>query len=228
MGINMNTDIFTGKAEVYAKARPSYPTEAIDYIISLLPDDAVFADVGAGTGKLTILLADRHRFVYAVEPNPDMRERLTTDMSAYSKVKVIAGTAEATLLPDKCVDVITCAQALHWFDPESFRAECRRIGKPAGLVMAIYNSNLDRNDGDHHRQAIEQFFVNPAVREFPNPIDYTRERWLAYKTSRSYDPLPSDPRYDDHIAEMNAIFDHESVDGILRQEVITTVYSEAI
>ena len=69
-----------------------------------------------------------------------MREQLSVTLAAFPNVKIVEGTAEITTLLDKSVDVITCAQALHWFDPEAFRAECRRIGKADVLVIAIYNN----------------------------------------------------------------------------------------
>ena len=56
----MNTELFTGKAEAYAKARPGYPDAAMDYICTLVPPKAMLADIGAGTGKFTILLATSH------------------------------------------------------------------------------------------------------------------------------------------------------------------------
>lgn len=222
----MNTEIFTGKAEAYAKARPSYPDEAIDSICSLVPPDAVFADIGAGTGKFTVQLAKHGYSVFAVEPNADMREQLTMTLARYANVKIISGSAEETTLSDHSVDVITCAQSLHWFDPDAFRAECRRIGKPGSLIIAIYNKTPGGSSIAHSRQSTDVFYTNPVVREFPNPMFYTRESWLTYMTSHSHDPLPSDPNYSAHIAEMKAIFDRESVDGRLRRDVVTTVYSE--
>ena len=57
----MNTEAFTGKAQAYTNARPGYPDEATEYICSLVKPDAVFADVGAGTGKFTSLIALRCR-----------------------------------------------------------------------------------------------------------------------------------------------------------------------
>lgn len=89
----MNTEVFTGKAEVYAKARPGYPQQAIDYICTLVPDHAVFADIGAGTGKLTLPLAQRGYQIYAVEPNTDMRSQLTEVLAPYPNVHIVAGTA---------------------------------------------------------------------------------------------------------------------------------------
>ncbi len=242
----MSTEIFTGRAEAYAKARLSYPEAALDYIGSLIPPDAVFADIGAGTGKLTLLLGQRRYPGFAVEPNADMRKQLTFTLSPYPQVKIIGGSAEATALPDHSVDVVLCAQALHWFDPDGFRAECRRICKPGGIVIAVYNVTLEGNNSPHSKSSnhskssshskspshsktsAHRFFDSPSVQEFANPQFYTRENWLAYMTSHSHDPLPADAAYAAHIAEMNGIFDRESVDGLLRRNVVKEVYSEKV
>jgi len=224
----MNTELFTGKARVYADARPGYPGEAMDYIAALVPRDAVFADIGAGTGKFTVLPARCGYRLSAVEPNADMRRQLAAALAPFPNAGTIDGTAENTTLPGGSVDVITCAQALHWFDPDAFRAECRRIGRPGVLVIAIYNNMPGGSSIAHSRQSTDVFFRNPAVREFPNPCVYTRGRWLAYMTSHSHDPLPSDPGYDAHLAGADAVFDRENVDGLLRRDVVTKVYSEKL
>lgn len=226
--IIVNTEKFTGKAEVYAKARPGYPDAVVDYICSLVLPNAVFADVGAGTGKFTELLARRGHTIFAVEPNTDMRQQLSVTLASYPNVKIIDGSAENTTLPDHSVDVITCAQALHWFNPDAFRTECHRIGKPECLVVAIYNNTPGGSSIKHSKQSTDVFYTNPTIREFPNPMVYSREYWLAYMTSHSHDPLPSDSGYAAHIAEVNAIFDRENIDGLIRRDVVTMVYSERI
>jgi SAM-dependent methyltransferase len=224
-----NTELFSGKADAYAKARPGYPEEAIEYILSLVPVNAVFADIGAGTGKFTELLARRGFELFAVEPNGDMREQLAKTLEPYPKVTIVEGTAEATTLPDKSVDVITCAQALHWFDLETFRTECRRIGKNNILVIAVYN-DLPNNRDFHSKIKLstDVFFSNPTTKEFPNPIFYNRESWLQFMHTHSHSPMPNDPLYAAYIDEANAIFDGESVDGLLKRDMITRVYSERI
>lgn len=223
-----NTDLFTGKAEVYANARPSYPDTALEYIATLIPQGATVADIGAGTGKFTALLARYGYETYAVEPNADMRGQLAAALEPFPNAKIINGTAEATTLPDHSVDVITCAQALHWFDPDSFRTECRRIGNPGLLVISVYNNTPGGSSVSHSKQSTNVFFKNPILREFPNPQYYTRDKWLRYMTSHSHDPLPSDPGYEAHIAEMNAVFDRENVDGLLCREVVTAMCCERL
>jgi SAM-dependent methyltransferase len=223
----VNTELFTGKARVYAQARPGYPREAVEYITSLAPQSAVFADIGAGTGKLTVPLAEYGYEIFAAEPNADMRRQLAAAAARFPNVKITEGTAEATAIPGGSVDVIVCAQALHWFDPGAFRAECRRIGKSGALVIAVYNNTPGGGSVAHSAESTRAFFGNPVVREFPNPISFTRESWLQYMSSHSHDPLPADPDYAAHIAEMSALFDRESKDGLLWREVTTAVYSES-
>lgn len=224
----MNLENFTGKAEAYAIGRPGYPKAAIEYICSLVSKDAVIADIGAGTGKFTVTLAERGYSVYAVEPNADMRRQLAITLAPYSNVKIMDGTAEATALPDNTVDILTVAHALHWFNLDAFRAECNRIVKPGGVVIAIYNHVPGREMTDFCKQTIDMFFTSPATCTFPNPIEYTRDNWLAYITSLDDSPLPNDPGYDTYIAELNVTYERESVNGLLRCDRVTKVYSEQI
>lgn len=224
----MSTDLFTGKADFYAKARPGYPDAATEYVLSLAGKNAVFADIGAGTGKFAELLAKRGAAVRAVEPNADMRSQLALTLAPYPNATVFGGSAEETGLPDGCADAVTCAQALHWFDPAAFRAECRRIARPGGLVIAVYNDTPGNKSMARHNGAIEAFFRNPATREFPNPITHTKESWRAFSASHSHDPLPGDPGYAEHIAKADAVFGERSVNGVLRLDVVTRVYSELI
>jgi ubiquinone/menaquinone biosynthesis C-methylase UbiE len=229
----MNTDAFTGRAQAYTQARPGYPDEAIEYIRSLVSTDAVFADIGAGTGKFSECIAKHGYKIYAVEPNSDMRVELKKSLAPYPNAEILIGTAEATTLPDHSVDVITCAQALGWFDLPAFRTECRRIGKSGATVVSLHNTTpgdnfTPRSHRLSSKQAAEQFFQNPLVREFPNIIFNTRDRWIQSRISISDSPKPFETGYDEYIAEANEIFDRYNVDGYLRNELVTVVYSERV
>jgi ubiquinone/menaquinone biosynthesis C-methylase UbiE len=224
----MNTDNFTGKAEAYAKGRPGYPKAAIDTIVGLASLGAVFADIGAGTGKFTVKLAERGYSVFAVEPNADMRRQLAITLAPFPNAKIMNGTAEATTLPDNSVDILTVAHALHWFNLDAFRAECHRIVKPGGLVIAIYNHYPGGEMTDHYKQTIDAFFTKPTIWTCSNPMEYTRDNWLAYIASQDGNPLPTDPGYDAHIAAINAAFDRDSVDGLLHCDRVVKVYSERL
>lgn len=224
----MNIENFTGKAEAYAKGRPGYPNEAIEAICRMVQSDEVFADIGAGTGKFTVELAKRGYSVFAVEPNADMRRQLAITLQSYPNAMIVAGGAETTTLTDHSVDMITVAHALHWFDLESFRTECRRVLKPGGWVAAIYNHEPGRENHDFCRRTVDAFFNHPCVSTFPNIIQYTRENWIAYILSQDDAPLPADPGYETFIEELNATFDRNSIDGLLHCDRLTGVYCERI
>ena len=229
MGKEQSTP-FTGRAQAYAKARPGYPEEAIEYIISLFPKDAIIADIGAGTGKFTELVARHGYRIIAVEPDADMREQLTAALTQYPNVNIVDGTAEATTLPEHSVDVITSAQALNWFDVDAFSTECRRIGKSNPLIITLFNYE-PAYDGDNshgirrYDKTTSMLYRNPAMREFQNPILFDRNGWLLYHLSMAGVPFPADPGYEAYTAEINEKFNRAGAGGILRLELATRVYS---
>lgn len=130
---------FTSRAEDYAKYRPSYPSEVIDCIFSGLDTSTLIAaDIGAGTGISSRLLADRGIQVMAIEPNIEMRKIA----SPHFLVEFGDGSAENTGLSNASVNLITCFQAFHWFNPEPTLKEFARILKPQGKIALVWN---DRN-----------------------------------------------------------------------------------
>jgi SAM-dependent methyltransferase len=132
---------FGAAAEVYERARPGYPDEAVDW---LLPKGArAVLDLGAGTGKLTRSLVARELDAVAVEPLVEMRESLA---AALPGVRAVAGTAEEIPLADGSVDAITVAQAWHWVDPERATAEAARVLRPGGTLGLIWNRRDERVD----------------------------------------------------------------------------------
>jgi SAM-dependent methyltransferase len=136
-------DRFSDRAEDYAKYRPSYPSAAIDCILSDQEPlkQRVAADVGAGTGISARLLGDRGMQVWAIEPNAAMRNAAV----AHPLVTYFNGTAEQTGLEDASVDIVTCFQAFHWFDPSPTLNEFHRILKSTGKLAVVWN-NRDPND----------------------------------------------------------------------------------
>jgi len=138
----MNEQKFDGKGEVYSKFRPSYPKLFIEYLQSEvgINGSSIIADIGSGTGKLTQLLLGIGKKVFAVEPNDDMRGFAETEFKDNVKFVSVNATAENTTLEDSSVDFITVAQAFHWFDRERFKDECKRILKPIGKVILVWNT----------------------------------------------------------------------------------------
>jgi SAM-dependent methyltransferase len=137
------TERFSERATDYAAARPSYPEAAIDALFEGLgdPREVVAADLGAGTGISSRLLAARGAHVIAIEPNEPMRAAAEAD----PKVEWRAGTAEATGLEEADIDLVTAFQAFHWFDHAKALDEIVRILRPGGRAAVIYN---ERDESD--------------------------------------------------------------------------------
>jgi len=141
----MNTEKFTGLAENYAKYRPTYSRELIDWLYNEVgfANAETIVDVGAGTGIFAKLLLERGSRVYCVEPNADMMSIAREYLAEYRNCEFIASPAENINLPDKCSCFITSAQAFHWFDMQAFKAECKRLLKDGGKAAIIWNSKKD-------------------------------------------------------------------------------------
>ena len=234
-----SSDRFLGRAEVYAAARPTYPAALREWLRerNLL---TAAADIGAGTGLFTQLLLEGGAQVSAVEPNADMRAQLAGRLSPAvqsGQLHVLAGSSEATGLADHAVDLVTAAQAAHWFDPERTVREFRRILTPGGLVLLVWNDWR----GEHtpfnvaYGQTITRFYrdgddpvhINRVPedeiplfmpgghekRTFENPLQLSRERLQALAGSISYLPHPTDPLHAPMTRALDDLFDAHQQQG---------------
>jgi SAM-dependent methyltransferase len=130
---------FGSEAAAYERGRPSYPPEAIDWLLP--PGARDVLDLGAGTGKLTTRLVERGLDVVAVDPLAEMLELLS---SALPDTPALLGTAEQIPLPDNSVDAVLVAQAWHWFDPQQAIAEVARVLRPGGRLGLVWNTRDER------------------------------------------------------------------------------------
>src|SRR5688572_27997067 len=110
---------FSNRVENYVRYRPSYPLAIVEFLKKEcgLASNAVIADIGSGTGKLSELFLENGNVVIGVEPGPGMRAAAESILAGYTKFQSVVGTAEATTLDDSSVDYIVAGQAFHWFDP---------------------------------------------------------------------------------------------------------------
>lgn len=229
----MNTnDRFNGKGNNYSKYRPSYPKEYIDYLIkeSNLNENSKIFDIGAGTGILTEILVKRGLKVTAVEPNLDMAIFIEDLTKKYSNLKFINSLAEDINYNKKDVDLITVAQAFHWFDVAKFKNQCKKILKDGGKVALLWNIR-DENDkiikesfdickrlcqsfqgfsggvGDNIDN-IKAFFKDEkySYTEFENNLEYNLEMFIGRNISASYAPNEEDKNYKIFIKELTDLF----------------------
>ncbi len=212
---------FSNRVDDYVRYRPSYPKGLIAFLRAKagLGPGAAVADIGSGTGIFTRLLLETGAGVLAVEPNDPMREAAEaalSDMPGFSSVK---GTAERTGLAAHSVDLITCAQAFHWFDLGPTRAEFSRIARPGGRCALAWNAPItDDSDVARGFEGLKERFGTDfgAVRQrvedaassydsFFGPGAWTEHRFGNFQDldlagivgrfmSSSFAPPPGDPR----------------------------------
>jgi SAM-dependent methyltransferase len=144
-------------ADEYERTRPDYPPEVLDVLP--LDRDASVLDLGAGTGKLTRVLAARYREVVAAEPLANMRAMLERVVPS---VVALAGTAEQIPLDDGSVDGIFAAQAFHWFDKPVALREIARALRRGGVFAIVWN-------------APDESRPNPLPAEFRDELDALHE-----------------------------------------------------
>jgi SAM-dependent methyltransferase len=186
---------FGAEAAAYERGRPSYPPEAIDW---LLPEDAHdVLDLGAGTGKLTTRLAERGLAVVAVDPIPEMLELLSTSLP---DTPALLGTAEEIPLPDDSVDAVLVAQAWHWFDPERAVKEVARVLRPGGRLGLVWNNRDERLGWVKDLGEIIGHEVDPFAQtvELPGPftdVEHHRVEWTSYLTPQALIDLVASRSY---------------------------------
>lgn len=133
---------FGAAAAAYAEHRPTYARNAVHWALEPAPGPRVL-DLGAGTGKLTAVLAELAAEVIAVEPDPAMLAVLHRTLPA---VRAVPGSAEAIPLPDSSVDAVVSGNAMHWFDMDVAGPEIARVLVPGGVLAGLWNVLDNRVD----------------------------------------------------------------------------------
>jgi SAM-dependent methyltransferase len=126
-------DNFSIQASGYAKFRPTYPVQLVAALAQHCPQRSSVWDCGCGNGQLSVLLSDYFDEVSAT----DLSEQQIANAIQKSNISYSVGRAENTTFRDNSFDMITIAQAIHWFDFEVFYQEVRRVAKPNAIIAAI-------------------------------------------------------------------------------------------
>lgn len=235
---------FTGKSGLYSQFRPSYAQAALDYLnhdLGLAGAD--LADIGCGTGIFSLAAAAFASTVYAVDINRDMLTACREATAGNDRIKVSEGSAEAAGLPDQCVDAVVAAQAFHFFDRDAFRLEARRLLRPGGQVVLMWNSLLESELADRlgalsgpkfksgllagNLEMVKGFYPGDAYerRVFPNFQTQTRDMFIGRYLSSSYAPKEGEARYASYIAALNQIFDDYQTGGLFEHPYHTILYT---
>ncbi|GAB2544046.1 class I SAM-dependent methyltransferase [Rhodanobacter koreensis] len=137
-----STTRFSNRVDDYVRYRPDYPPALLEWLQRVQGVDAGWqvADIGAGTGISSKMFLDAGYRVTAVEPNAPMRAAAEHWLHGYERFAAVDGRADATGLPHAGMDLVTVAQAFHWFDEEATRREFARILRPRGLAAIWWNS----------------------------------------------------------------------------------------
>lgn len=126
-------DLFSKQAEIYAKARPTYPDELFEYLVSLCAERNICWDCATGNGQAAVSLAKYFRQVIATDGST---EQIKNAVPA-PNIEYRVARAEESGLPDHSVDLITVATAAHWFNHDAFYKEVKRVAKP-GAILALW------------------------------------------------------------------------------------------
>ena len=235
---------FSSRVENYIKYRPNYPQEIITFLTEkrILTKKSVIADIGSGTGILSELFLKNGNSVYGIEPNVDMRKAGEKLLEKYTNFFSVDGSAELTGLDKKCIDLITAGQAFHWFNIEKAKLEFKRILKPNGHVVLIWNNRKKEGDNFSHEyeNLVSKYGIDyKEVRKQENNVSkfYNYEMKIFYNyqesdfegfkgrfLSASYIPLENDPIFPEMISKLEEIFSKFEKNGIIKLEYDTEVY----
>lgn len=245
-----STSRFSNRVENYIKYRPGYPEAVVSFLEAqhLLTKESVIADAGSGTGISAELFLKHGNTVYGLEPNREMREAAERLLNSYTGFKSIAATAENTTLTGSSIDLIIAGQAFHWFDKQKCRAEFRRILKPGGTAVLMWNDRrtdstpflrayedcirmfaTDYREVDHKNitaQTFDDFYGkgNYKMQSFDNAqlVDY--EGLKGRLLSSSYIPTEEHPDFNFMLSVLKKVFTRFAENGKVSIDYDTKIY----
>ena len=156
------TDHFAAVSTNYADFRPRYPAALFDWLADIAPARALAWDCAAGSGQASPDLAERFEQVVATDASRAQIEAV----APHPRVTYRVAPAQASGLKDRSVDLVTVAQALHWFDLNAFYTEVERVSKP-DAVLAVWTYGLHRVDNGAIDTAIRHFYTETVGPYWP-------------------------------------------------------------
>lgn len=240
---------FSNRVANYVRYRPDYPREIILWLTEegALTGESIVADIGCGPGISTRMFLENGNRVFGVEPNAAMRVAAVEYLREFRNFKPIEGSSENSNLNDACVDLVTAAQAFHWFRPEPTRKEFERILKPGGHVALIWNIRQEtttpflieyeqfirdhsadyevvrhKNIGD---EEVKQFLGSDVkTATFDNVQEFDFDGLLGRLVSSSYMPAEEDGRFPAMRDALKGLFAKHERNGRIQILYDTRVY----
>ncbi len=168
-------DNFSSGSNNYAAFRPLTPKSVIDEVVKLVPDRCLAWDCGTGNGQVAAMLSD----VFEKVIGTDISQEQLDHAELRPNLEYRLERAEHTSLGNQSVDLITIAQAIHWFDFDHFYKEVNRVLKPGGIIAA-WTYNLVHNTPE--LEAV----VHRLFAEITGPYWDKERKWV----DESYQTIP--------------------------------------
>lgn len=146
-------DHFSALARRYAEFRPKYPAELFDFLATQVPREATVWDCAAGNGQATLDLAKRFERVFGTDASAEQ----IASAPAVPSIEWRVAPADHSGFPEASVDLVTVAQAIHWFPFDRFYAEVRRVLTPGGL-LAVWAYGACRVDAPAVQELITEYY----------------------------------------------------------------------
>lgn len=190
-------DHFSRQAPDYARFRPNYPGELFAWLAGISPSRGATWDCGTGSGQAAVGLAAHFEQVIATDPS----EKQLAHAEPHPRVEYRVASAEVSLLDTASIDLVTVAQAIHWFDLEKFYAESGRVLKPGGVIAVWTYTLLDAEAGiddllnDFYKNVVgpywppERRMVDDRYRSLPFPFAPIEPPAFEIRTEWSRDDL---------------------------------------
>jgi len=155
-------DLFSGVANLYTRFRPRYPTALFEYLATVTPKKDIAWDCATGTGQAAIELAQHFDQVIATDASAEQ----ISHAEQHPRIQYHVSASEKSGLDSGSVDLITVAQALHWFDLPAFYAEVQRVLKPEGILAAWSYGKMEF-DNPQMRSVLGRFYFDTVGPYWP-------------------------------------------------------------
>jgi SAM-dependent methyltransferase len=248
--------IFNGLALEYDAYRPGYPNAAVEFLVKLgaLDQTNTIADIGSGTGRLSLALAPYVRLLYAVDTADMMLDQLQENIkhAGLSNIHPIEAPGERTGLQNQSIDFVVLSQVFHWMDHAKALKEMHRILKPGHAIAILWNE-VTNNADDYHVElqglinrynpsykggldivaqgfpkAIDDsaLFSPVSISTFPFTVRYNLDAFIGYMLSKSYIGMGiATSRLPSFIQEAHEILHHDFGTGKVVEHYQTVILS---